>query len=128
MMSDPNCPRFEGAVGQLARSRAFIEFICRNVSRTVRLDVSMPEDEFSGVYKHAPLWLALYYDVSWQPDPCGSTASGVEITLSRCTEGTDATFDCVDGQVRLRGSFVVLGLQASSPGFITVALEPLITG
>lgn len=127
-MTNPNYPRFEGGVGQLGRSRAFREFICRSVGQTICLDVSIAESEFSGNYRSGPLWLALYHDVSWQPDPCGTTASGVEITLSRRTEGTSADFDCVDGQVRLRGSFIVLEAKTLDPGFISVALEPLITG
>lgn len=31
VMTNADYPRFDGAIGQLARSRAFLEFICRNV-------------------------------------------------------------------------------------------------
>lgn len=123
--TNPHYPQFEGGVGQLGRSRAFREFICRSVGQNVRLDISIPESEFSGNCRRGQLWLALYHDVSWLPDPCGTTMSGVEITLSRRTEGTGATFDCVDGQVRLCGSFAVLQAKLLEPGFISVELEPL---
>lgn len=58
-----------------------------------QVNISIPESEFSGNYRRGPLWLALYHNMSWLPDPCGTTVSGVEITLSRLTEGTGATFD-----------------------------------
>lgn len=121
--------RFESTVGQLAGARAFVEFIYRNVGGIVWIDISIPDSEFDGNYGDGAQWFVLHEDV-WRQLSAGErmgpqNATGVQVTFTKRTDETDATFCFMRGFVRMCGYFAVVGTEGPNQGLVSVALKPL---
>ena len=121
-------PRFSGKLEQLDISQTrFVEFLEKQAGHNVELDLTIPQDEFSGALQRDDDFLTLFDDCENLPEgekPRPILCTGTEILIGK-PAGTPSHLVQKGNQWTLKGTFRVGKMSGPLQGLMSIRLDPV---
>jgi hypothetical protein len=117
-------PQFKGTVGQFDAGASFVDFLEKNASSTVQLNITIPDGQFNGSNEAGNVFFIIFDDCDNQADseaPSAGPCSGTEVNIGNSDSGSLMTHQ--NGAWHLAGQFQVGDESGPLQGLMSIDLE-----